>query len=73
MSKMATMPIYGKNTLQSFPGTSGGPMSTKLVMEHRRLGHIIFCSVHSPGLTMTFFTARSIFATGFYIGKCDND
>ena len=45
-----------------FPGT-GGPISTKLGMKHCRLGSIIFCSNDKPGLTLTYFTARSNFAT----------
>ena len=28
---------------------------------------------YDPGLTLTYFTARSNFATGFYIEKCDSD
>ena len=63
MTKMAAMPIYGKNTLKIFfPGTSG-LISTKLGMKHRRLRPIIFCSNGKPGLTMTYFMARSDFAT----------
>ena len=60
---MAAMPIYGKNTL-IFSGTSV-PISTKLGMNHRRLtqAHYIFCSNDKPCLNLTYFTARSNFAT----------
>ena len=36
MTKMATMPIYGKNPSKIFCGT-GGPISKKLGMKHRWL------------------------------------
>ena len=60
MTKMAAMPIYGKNTLKiSFPGTTG-QILVKLCMKHQRP---IFCVNYDPGLTLTYFTARSNFAT----------
>ena len=60
---MAAMPIHNKNTLKIFfPGTSGLTL-TKLGIKHRRLRAIIFCSNDKPGLTLTYFTARSNFAT----------
>ena len=63
MTKMATMPIYGKNTLKIFfPGTSW-PISTELAMKHQRIRPIIFCSNDNPGMTLTYFAARSNFAT----------
>ena len=63
MTKMAAMPIYGKNTLKSFfPGPTG-PILMKLCMKHQRSGPFIFCSNYSPGLTLTYFMARSNFAT----------
>ena len=63
MTKMAAMPIYGKNTLKIFfPGTRW-TISTKHGMKHWRLKPIIIGSNDNPGLTMTNFTARSNFAT----------
>ena len=62
MTKMAAMPIYGKNPSKIFSGTSG-PISTKLGMKHRGLLPIIVCSNDDPGLTLTYFTARSNFVT----------
>ena len=44
MIKMATMPIY---------------MTLKLSMQHRVLEYYQVCSNADPGLTMTYFTARS--------------
>ena len=63
MTKLVAIPIYGINPLKIFfPGTIV-PNLTKLGMKHRRLKHIIFCSNDDPGLTLTYFTAGSNFAT----------
>ena len=35
----------------------------KLCMKHQRPKPFIFCSNYDPGLTLTYFTARSTFAT----------
>ena len=35
MTKLAAMPIYGKNPLEIFFSGTGGLISTKLGMEHR--------------------------------------
>ena len=59
MTKMATMPIYGKNPSKIFSGT-GGLISTKLGMWHWGLLPIIVCSNDDPWLTLIDFTARSI-------------
>ena len=37
MTKMATMPIYGKNPSEFFFYGTTGPISTKLGMKHRGL------------------------------------
>ena len=58
MTKIAATPIYGKNPSKIFSGT-GGPIFTKLGMQHRGLQPIIVCSNDDPGVTLTFFTARS--------------
>ena len=63
MIKMAAMPIYGKNHLKVFfPGTSG-TISTKLGMFYQGLQSIIICVNYYPGLTLTYFSARSNFET----------
>ena len=74
MTKIALIPIYGKNTLQIyFPGTSG-LILRKLGMKHWRRNLIIAWSKDNPGLTLTYFMARSNFATkAFMWGRCDND
>ena len=61
MTKMAAMPIYGKNPSKIFSGT-GRPISTKLGMWHR--GHtIIACPNDDPRITLAYFTARSNLVT----------
>ena len=63
ITKMVAMHIYGKNPLKIlFPGTSG-MISTKLGMYHRGLRPNIVCSNFDPGLTSTYFSAMSNFAT----------
>ena len=63
MTKMTAMPIYSKNTLKIFfPGTTG-LILMKLCMKHQRPKPFIFCSNYDPGLTLTYFMARSNFAT----------
>ena len=37
MTKMAAMPIYGKNPSKIFFSGTGGPISTKLGMKHQWL------------------------------------
>ena len=59
MTKMAAMPIYGKNPLEIFFSRTGSPISMKLCMLHRGLQPIIVYSNDDPQMTMTYFTARS--------------
>ena len=56
MTKMATMPIYGKKIF--FSGTKR-LMTLKLGMQHRVLKYYQVCSNDDPGLTLTYFMARS--------------
>ena len=60
MTKMATMPIYGKKPSNIFSGTSK-PISTKLGMQHLGLLPSIVCSNDDPGLTLAYFTVWSNF------------
>ena len=58
MTKMAAMPIYGKNTLNLFfSGTTGQ------ILKHQRPKPFIICENYDSGLTLTYVTARSNFAT----------
>ena len=59
---MAATPIYGKNPSKIFSGT-GRPISTKHGMYQRGLQPIIVCSNDEPGVTLTYFTARSNLVT----------
>ena len=58
MTKMAATPIYGKTLKIFFSGTKR-PMTLKLGMQHWVLEYYQICSNDDPGLTLTYFTARS--------------
>ena len=58
MTKMAAMPIYGKNIKKSYSPKPKRPMTLKLGMQHRVLEYYQICLNYDPGLTMTYFTAR---------------
>ena len=51
MTKMAAMPIYGKNPSKIFFSRTGGPNFTKLGMKHRGLLSIIVYINDDPGVT----------------------
>ena len=57
--KMAAMPIYGKNLKKIFFSGIKRPMNLKLGMQHQVLEYYQVCSNDDPGLTLTYFTARS--------------
>ena len=54
MTKMVAIPIYGK----FFSGTKR-PMTLKVFMQHLVLKYYQICSNDDPGLTLTYFMARS--------------
>ena len=56
MTKMAAMPIYGKNFKKS---SSPRPMTLKFCMQHQVLECYQVGSNDDSGLTLTYFTARS--------------
>ena len=66
MTNMAAMPIYVENLSKIFFSGTSGPISTKLGMLHLRVLPIIVCSDDDPGVTLTFFTARSNLVTLTY-------
>ena len=73
MTKMADMPIYGKNTLKIlFPGTIGAILM-KLCMKYQRPKIFIISANYDTGLTLTYFTARSNLQLRLYMGKCGID
>ena len=59
MTKMAAMPIYGKNPLKIFFSRTGGLIFTKRGMYHRGFLPIIVYINDDPGVTLTYFKARS--------------
>ena len=59
MTKMATMPIYGKNLKKIFFSRTKRLMTLKLSMQHWVLEYFKICSNDDPGLTLTYFMARS--------------
>ena len=70
MTKMAAMPIYGKNPSKIFFSRTSGPISMKLDMKHRWLKHYNAYINNDPVMTLTFFTARSrSVANAFEWGK----
>ena len=59
MTNMAAMFIYGKNLKKIFFSGTKRPMTLKVGMQHWVLRYYKICSNDDPGLTMTYFTARS--------------
>ena len=59
MTKMATMPIYGKNPSNIFFAGAAEPIATKIDMQQLKLEYYNVCINHDPVMTLTDFTARS--------------
>ena len=59
MTKMAAMPIYGKNLKNLLLHRSKRPMTLKLGMLRQVLEYYQICSNDDPGLTLTYFMVRS--------------
>ena len=62
LTKMAAMHLYGKIPSKFFSG-SGGTILTKPGRKHQGFQSIIVCSNGDPGLTLTYFTAKSNLVT----------
>ena len=56
MTKMASMPIHGKNLSKIFFSRTNRPMTLKLGMQHWVLEYYQVCSNDDPWLTVTYFT-----------------
>ena len=70
MTKMTTMPIYGKNPSKFFFSGTTGPISTKLGMKHWGLEYYNVFINYDLWMTLTYFTARSTKVThAFEWGK----
>ena len=73
MTKMAAMPIYGKNSSKIFFSGNGGPIPMKLGMWHQGLKPIIVYTNDDPGLTLTLIYGTVKFGyLGYSIGKSEN-
>ena len=59
MTKMAAMPIYGKNPSKIFFSRTDGLISTKVGVKHRWLKHYNVYINRDTVMTLTFFAARS--------------
>ena len=59
MTKMATMPIYGKNPLNIFFSGTKRPMALGLGMLHWGCGPYQICTNDESRLTLTYIMARS--------------
>ena len=62
MTKMAAMPIYGKNPSKIFFSGTGGPISTKLGMKHQWLKYYMYNVYmnHDPVVTLTYYDKVNI-------------
>ena len=59
ITKMAVMPIHGKNLKKIFFSETKRLMTFKLGMQHWLHKYYQVCSNDDPGLTITYHTARS--------------
>ena len=59
MTKMAAMAINSKKPLEIFFSRTRRLMILKLVMKHQAMELYKVCINHDPGMTLTYFTARS--------------
>ena len=70
MSKMAAIPIFGKNTSKIFFSETNRLISRKLGVKHRWLKSSNVYINHDPVMTLTKFMARSTWvAFAFELGK----
>ena len=70
MTKMATIPIYGKNPSKIFFSETNRLISRKLGVKHRWLKYSNVYINHDPVMTLTKFMARSTWvAYTFELGK----
>ena len=56
MTKMAAIPIYGKNPSNIFFSCTSRPISKKLGMKHRWLKYYNLYRNHDPMMILTYFT-----------------
>ena len=75
MTNVAAMPIYGKKNKKIFLSGTKKPMALKLGKQQWVLKYYQIYSNDNPGLTLTYFTARSnlvryAFLCGFFRNYC---
>ena len=75
MTKMAAMPIYGKNHFKTLLFRNySGQILMKLCMKHQRPKPFIICANYDPWVDLDLFYGKVKFCNlGFYMGKCDNN
>ena len=59
MTKMAAMPIYGKNLLKIYFSRTRRPVTLRLGMLYWGCGAYQVCSNDDPRVTLTYLTSRS--------------
>ena len=69
MTKMAAMPIYGKNLQKFFFSGTKRLMTLKLGMQHRVLEYYQVCSNDHPGLTLLILRQGQIWSLMLLYGK----
>ena len=70
MTKMATTPIYGKNSLKIFSYGTKRPLALVLGMKHWGCGPDQVCTNDESRMSMTYFMARSnLIPNAFIWGK----
>ena len=69
MTKLAAMPIYGKNLKKIFFSGTKRLMTLKFGMQRQVLEYYQVCSNDDPGLSLTYFTAMSNLVLMLLYGK----
>ena len=69
MTKMAFMPVYGKNLKKIFFSGSKRPMTLNLGMQHWVLEYYQICLNDDNGLTLTYFSQGQIWSLMLLYGK----
>ena len=73
ITKMATTPIYGKNSLNLFFSGTKKPLALGLGMQHLGCGPYQICTNDESRLTLTYFMARSnLISNAFIWRKSEN-
>ena len=70
MTKMASMPIYGKNPLKIFSSRTTSQMTLKLGRKDKGLKPYTSYINDDPGLTLTYFRRSDLVPKVFELEKC---